>query len=423
MDDSIYALSSGTLPSGVAVIRISGPRAFPAIHALTGTDRRDRGMSLQTCRHPHGGAILDEALILRFPGPASFTGEDCAEIQAHGSNAVVRGLLSALSEMDGLRMAQPGEFTRRAFENGRIDLTQAEALSDLIAAETEAQRDQALSNSKGRLRDLAERWRDAILSAMAEIEAELDFSDEGDVGDDARMADLAPLIAEMRSALDTARIGERIRHGLTVTIIGPPNAGKSSLLNALARRDVAIVTPIAGTTRDLLEVHMDLAGVPVTLIDTAGLRSTSDIVEAEGIARARRSMEQSDLILDLGGSEPGAVRIINRIDETGQSPGARDGIIYISARTGAGIDALEAWLTHWARDQLVAGEPAIVTHERQRVHLTRALHAVSAANGVYDPVLRAEELRVAAQALSELTGRIDAEAVLGQIFSRFCIGK
>jgi tRNA modification GTPase len=418
--DIIHALASGSPPSGIAVIRLSGDGSLELVRGLTGTALPPaRNAGLRDLYMPGTRQLLDRALLLVFPGPNSFTGEDVAEIHCHGSPAVVAAVQQALARL-GSRPAEAGEFTRRAFLSGRIDLTQAEALADLVSAETDAQRDQALANAGGRLRTLAEQWRETLIGLMAELEAGLDFADEGDVAGLAEiLPGLAPLIGAIETALASAPMGERIRHGLTIAITGPPNAGKSSLLNALARREVAIVTPHAGTTRDVLEVHMDLAGRPVTLLDTAGLRDTDDPVEAEGIARARARAAAADLRLDLG--EKG--NIVNRIDETGDAPGLRGGRLHISARTGAGLAELEQWLTDWARRQLPAGEPPVVTSARQAHFLGETLAALREAEAATDPVLAAEGLRAAAHALGRLTGRIDPEAVLGAIFSRFCIGK
>ena len=331
---------------------------------------------------------------------------------------------AALSAL-GARPAEAGEFTRRAFESGRLDLTQVEALSDLIAAETDLQRDQALTQAGGRLRDLAESWRDQLVALMADIEAQLDFSDEGDVesagahAEALRAGPLAALAASMATTLEGAAIAERIRHGLVIAVTGPPNAGKSSLINALARRDVAIVTPHAGTTRDVIEVHLDLGGRPALLLDTAGLRETEDPIEAEGIARARARASTADLVLDLG---PGG-NVVNRIDESGDAPGFHSGRLHISARTGAGLPELEAWLADWASARIPSGEPPAVTTARQQHLIEAALEAVRSALLHRDPVLMAEDLRTAAHALGRLSGRIDPEVVLGAIFSRFCIGK
>ncbi|MFN3371147.1 MAG: tRNA modification GTPase, partial [Sphingomonadaceae bacterium] len=280
---------------------------------------------------------------------------------------------------------------------------------------------QAIAQAGGRLRDKAEAWREALIALMAEVEADLDFADEGDVA--STLAAVTPalraLAADIRTALATAHVGERIRQGLTIAIVGPPNAGKSSLLNALARREVAIVTPRAGTTRDVIEVHLDLGGRPATLLDTAGLRDTDDPVEAEGIARARARAAAADLVLDLG---PGGT-VVNRIDETGEAPGWHDGKIHVSAKTGAGLAELEAWLAAWAAEAIPAGEPPSVTSARQAALLQETLGALEAAQAEADPVLVAESLRAAAHSLGQLTGRIDPESVLGAIFGRFCIGK
>ncbi len=422
MADTIYALASGPPPAGIAVIRVSGPGSFDLVRRLTGTRvlPRPRAAMLRSIRDPDTQQPLDQALVLIFPGPQSFTGEDVAEFHCHGSPAVVLAVGRALGR-HGARPAEPGEFTRRAFLSGRIDLTQAEALADLIAAETDAQRDQALAQAGGRLRDKADQWREALLAVMADVEADLDFADEGDVESTRGATDaaLSALAQDIGSALETAPVGERIRHGLTIAIVGPPNAGKSSLLNALARRDVAIVTPQAGTTRDVIEVHLDLAGRPATLLDTAGLRDTDDPVEAEGIARARARAAAADLVLDLG---PGGM-IVNRIDETGDPPGWHNGKLHVSALTGAGLAELEAWLADWAAEAIPAGEPPSVTSARQAALLSQTHAALLAARQESDPVLVAESLRTAAHALGRLTGRIDPEAVLGAIFGRFCIGK
>lgn len=418
----IFALSSGPPPSAVAIIRLSGAGVFDVARRLT--RRRalppPRTAMLRSIHRSRDGQLIDQVLLLVFPGPASFTGEDMVEIHSHGSPAVVAALQHELLAL-GLRPAEPGEFTRRAFVNGRIDLTQAEALADLIAAETEAQRDQALANAGGRLRQLAEGWREAILALRAETEADLDFADESDVSPAATTAPIEALAAAIRAALASAPVGERVRSGLTIAVVGPPNAGKSSLVNALVAREVAIVTPIPGTTRDVLEVHLDLGGVPATLLDTAGLRDSADPVEQEGIRRARARAAAADLVLNLGEGE--GLRVVNKVDLTGEPPGIRDGVAHVSARTGAGLEALRDHLVCWARMQVPRGEPALVTTARQAHLLAEAAARLEEAAGEADALLRAEGLRLAAASLGRLTGAIGPEEVLGAIFSRFCIGK
>ncbi len=419
--DTIHALSSGAPPAGVAVIRISGPRALAIAAELIAPQKLPppRRAMLRSIFAAKTRQHLDSAIVITFPGTSSFTGEESAELHLHGSPAVVSAVQQSLALL-GSRPADAGEFTRRAFENGRIDLTQAEALADLIAAETDAQRDQALSNASGKLRDLAEHWRDRIISLMADTEADLDFADEADVSVTPATAGAQMLAAEIESALATATIGERIRDGFTIAVTGPPNAGKSSLINALAKRDVAIVTPHAGTTRDIIEVHLNLGGIPAILLDTAGLRETDDPVEAEGIARARARAASADFVLSL---DPHEGNVVSKIDETGQDPGVRGATAYVSAKTGAGLAELLQWLQDWARQQLPLGEPALVTQSRQAHWLSQACFSLMEAASEPDPVLRAESLRAAGHALGRLTGRIDPEAVLGAIFSRFCIGK
>jgi tRNA modification GTPase len=419
----IFALSSGSPPSGVAIIRLSGDGVFDTVRKLTGTRRLPpaRTAMLRSIRCPETSRLLDTGLVLIFPGPASFTGEDMAELHLHGSPAVIAAVSGSLLAL-GVRPAEPGAFTRTAFRNGRIDLTQAEALSDLIAAETEAQRDQALANAGGRLRRLAEGWREMLLDLRAATEADLDFADEADVSIDSTTPAIDRLANQIEAALASGRLAERVRQGLTIAVVGPVNAGKSSLVNALAEREVAIVSPHAGTTRDVIEVHLDLAGRPVTLLDTAGLRDSDDPVEQEGIRRARARAATADLVLNLGASGDGW-RIVSRIDESGMAPGFHDGAHHLSARTGAGLDSLVQALVAWASEELPAGEPALVTSARQSGLLRETLSFLIEARAQPDSVLRAESLRQAAHALGRLTGMIGPEDVLGAIFSRFCIGK
>lgn len=426
---TIYALSSGRLPAGIAVVRVSGPRALAALEALAGRVPPPRRASRARLTDPTTREQLDDALVLAFPAPASATGEDVAELHLHGGPAVVAAVLGALCRMDGLRLAEPGEFTRRAFEHGRIDLSRAEGLADLVAAETEAQRRAALAQAGGRLAVAADRWRSAIVALRVDAEAELDFAEEeADVaaGLAAAAPALAALRAEFAAALADAGRGERLREGLTIAVTGPPNVGKSSLVNALARSDVAIVSPHAGTTRDAIEVRLDLGGVAVTLVDTAGLRETDDPVEAEGVRRARARAAAADLVLRLfDGHDPGGAgqAVRSKIDRDGVPPGLHGGVLHLSAATGAGLAEAEAWLAGWAARAVRPAEPVLVTRERHRAALAAGLDALDAAAGEQDPVLRAEALRQVTRAMERITGRVDVEDLLDSIFARFCIGK
>jgi tRNA modification GTPase len=389
-------------------------------------------------RDPRTGTPLDRGLVLWFPKPASFTGEDMAELHLHGGRAVIASVLDAVLSLEAIRLAEPGEFARRAFENGKLDLTEVEGLADLINAQTEAQARQALAQAGGSLRRLYENWRDRLLRAQALTEAGLDFSDEGDVTAKAATGTdsiIAKLIAEIASHFADRR-AERLRDGFHVVIAGAPNAGKSSLLNALARRDVAIVSEEAGTTRDIIEVHLDLAGLPVILTDTAGLRRAEGKVEVEGIRRALARAEAADLILwlidatrpvsappeSLARGQAPILAVRNKLDLAPVE--AAEGLS-LSAKTGVGIDALVADLTERASEALGAGaEAPAVTRARHRGELEAALAALRHYEAAdLAPELKAEELRIAATHLGRLTGRIDVEEVLGAIFSEFCIGK
>src|SRR5215831_3735158 len=440
--DTIFALSSGRPPVAIAVIRVSGPRARTALETLAGRVPAPRRAGFARLRDRPGGDLLDEALTLWFPGPNSETGEDVAEFQVHGGRAVIAAVLAALGRIEGLRPAEPGEFTRRAFENERLDLTAVEGLADLIYAETEAQRRQAYRQLAGTLGQRAEAWRGQLIEAQALVEAGIDFSDESDVPDKLlgpALATARTLRDEISAALADENRGERLRDGLMIAIAGPPNAGKSSLMNRLARRDVAIVTPHAGTTRDVIEVHLDLGGYPVTLLDTAGIRETEDPVEVEGVQRARVRAQAADLVLWVtdatageGGGEQAAGaevwQVRNKIDLLSSGPAAcsSDQSLAVSALTGAGLPELIAALARHADTALAGGETSLVTRERHRVALRKVVEALDRAlaegpAGREDIV--AEELRLAARELSRLTGRVDVEDVLDVIFRDFCIGK
>jgi tRNA modification GTPase len=417
------------------VLRVSGPEAFRAGEALCGRLPAPRMAGLRRLVRAEDGAVLDEALVLTFPGPASATGEDLLEIQCHGSPAVVDALLAELAA-HRVRLAEPGEFTRRAFEAGRLDLTQVEGLADLLSAATEAQRAQAAAQAGGALRRAAERWRNALIGLMAGVEAEIDFADEADTIGSALDRDAAErLIEELGSAVAGFSAGERVREGVRCAIVGSVNAGKSALLNALAGRDAAIVSDRPGTTRDVIEVQAVFGGVPVTLMDTAGLRDSADPVEAEGIARARARAAEAELVLAVSAygnwadAPPGAIRVWSKADlreVPGSGPSQivlAGGPVQVSALTGAGLDALRSAIAAAARAVAGHGEPQLVTRGRQRDAVARARDAILAALGERDPALQAEALRRAAVALERLAGRSDVEDVLGAIFSRFCIGK
>jgi len=444
-NDTIVAPASGAGLAAVAVIRISGPATRDMLEAFCGGIPQPRHASLRDIGPPRWSK-LDRGLVLWFPGPASFTGEDMAELHVHGSRAVIGAVVDAVLTLPGTRLAEPGEFARRAFENGKLDLTEVEGLADLIGAETEAQRRQALAQAEGSLRALYETWRAELLAAQALVEAGLDFADEGDVVADVSLKADA-IVASLRAAIARQladRSGERLREGLRVVIAGPPNAGKSSLLNALAKRDVAIVSEEAGTTRDVIEVHLDLGGLPVTLTDTAGIREAQGKVEAAGIDRALARVEDADLVLwvvdatapvwspplDIssgnGGqlwTTGGQICVLNKIDLATVSGGPD--CIEVSAKTGAGLDALIALLADRAGKLLSsgAGTPAI-TRTRHRIELEAGQAALERfGDRSLSPELKAEELRIAARHLGRLTGRIDVEEVLGAIFAEFCIGK
>lgn len=428
--DTIFALSSGRVPSGVAVLRISGPDARQAALLLAGGVPPARVARYGALHHPTSGEVLDRALVLFFPGPRSATGEDVVEFHLHGGRAVVDAVQRTLADLPGFRPAAPGEFTRRAHANGKMDLAEVEGLADLIAAETEAQRRQALAQVAGALSRAVSGWRERLIRALALVEATIDFADEDDVPEDLTgpaLHETGLLRAEIAAAMADAARGERVRDGLVIAIAGPPNAGKSTLLNRLAGREAAIVSAIPGTTRDVLEVHLDLAGQAVTLVDTAGLRETDDVVEAEGVRRARARAGSADLVLWL--SDEGAppppdlpdALVVRTKSDAGE--GGVGGLA-ISAHTGAGMDTLLAEIERRA-EALGGGEPALVTRARQRAALAASLEHLDAAlgqgSGAED--LLAEHLRLAARALDAVVGRVDVEDVLDALFRTFCIGK
>ncbi|HXL67524.1 MAG TPA: tRNA uridine-5-carboxymethylaminomethyl(34) synthesis GTPase MnmE [Xanthobacteraceae bacterium] len=439
-DDTIYALSSGRVPSAIAVVRISGPKARIGLETIAGTIPEPRRASRATFREPASGDVIDDGLVLWFPAPGSETGEDVAELHLHGGRAILSAVFQVFGAIDGFRPAQAGEFTRRALANNKLDLAAVEGLGDLVAAETAAQRRQAMAQYRGALSREVEAWRARLIEAMSLVEAAIDFSDEGDVPQNllAPAAEIArELGEEIKRALDDGRRGERLRDGFVVAIAGAPNVGKSTLLNRLAAREVAIVSALPGTTRDAIEVALDLAGVPVVLVDTAGVRDTSDPVEAEGVRRALARAQSADLVLwliDASGGAPERAATSERsievwtksdvLDSEAQRTLSEQGSIRISAKTGAGMDELIALLAREA--SALAGEPALVTRERQRHALKEAVERLGSALQIAvagQEELFAEELRLAARALGRVTGAVGVEEVLDAIFRNFCVGK
>ncbi|KQQ78505.1 tRNA modification GTPase TrmE [Rhizobium sp. Leaf321] len=429
--DTIFALSSGALPAGLAVIRLSGNQAFTAAETLAGRLATDRKASLRTIRG-RNGAIIDQGLVVGFPGPNSFTGEDCVELHVHGSRAVVSALVLELEQIDGLRLAEAGEFSRRAFENGKLDLVEIEGLADLISAETEMQRRLAVEQSFGGQSALYIDWAERLTRSRALIEAELDFADEDDVPGSVServWSEVGQISLELLQHLETAKSGEIIRDGYKIVIAGPPNAGKSSLLNALANRDVAIVTERAGTTRDILHVDLDMSGYLVRFFDTAGLRESDDIVEVEGIRRARVAIEQADMILALNEidspalqnhefSQANVLTVGTKLDAHAPSD---DFDLCISTKTGDGLELLRETILRKIT-ALWAGS-LVPNRARQVDALKDASNFIAEALNGTELDLRAESLRAAASALGRITGRVDVEQLLDVIFSQFCIGK
>ena len=426
--DTIMALSSGALPAGVAVIRLSGPGVQAALAEVGAGVPRPRQLSL---RNIGAGQVLDQGLVAFFPAPHSFTGEDCAELQVHGSPAGVKAILNQLGTM-GLRLAEAGEFTRRAFENGKLDLVEIEGLGDLLSAETEKQRQQALARFDGRLTETITLWRESLLDLRAEIEARLDFSDEGDVAEDLPghwQTQLHELETAIQAALASLEGGRIIREGIRIALAGAPNVGKSSLINALASSDLAIVSDEAGTTRDVREVPLDINGQLFILLDLAGLRESQSKAEVEGVRRAQQAIEMADIVLWLSAPDvaditpPKITGQILRIGTKADLGAQADVDISISTRSTEGMPALRQRLAGLAED-LAGTEPSLVSHERDRLALSSALAALDETRrNLGDWELAAESLRRASAALERLIGRIDAERVLDRLFTSFCIGK
>src|SRR2546429_1687150 len=445
-DQTIFALSSGRPPSAIALVRVSGPQAGKIVTALAGKLPPPR-MAARALLGDVGQRPIDDAVVLWFPGPASATGEDVAEFHVHGGRAVLAALLAALSGFEDVRAAEPGEFTRRAFENGKLDLTEAEGLDDLIHADTDRQRRQALRQLKGLLGDRARDWRAQIIEASALIEAGIDFSDEGDVPAELiapALARVKVLLTEIEEVLAGQGRSERLRDGLVVAIAGPPNVGKSTLMNQLARREVAIVSPHAGTTRDIIEVQLDLDGYPVTVIDTAGIRETEDPVEQEGVRRARTRAAEADLVLWMidsqheqspqqGAAPVWTVRNKIDLDAVGtDAPKPRQAAAAgeerrlgsdfgISASRGDGIPELISALVAFARDYLGSGEEGLISRARQRQLLQETADSLQRSLEVMGKgeELTAEELRGGAHCLGRLLGRVDVEGILDAAFRVF----
>jgi tRNA modification GTPase len=449
---TVYAPASGVGRAAITVVRLSGPASDAALRTLCGADLpADRVAALKTLRDPRNGDPLDRALVIRFAAPRSFTGESMVELHITGGRAVLNAVLGALATIPSLRPAEAGEFAWRAFENGKLDLSQVEGLADLVDAQTDAQRRQALRIAGGALTRQTSSIRSLLMRAMALVEAQIDFSDQEDV-DTVGLADarrFAGQAAELiRQTLANAHSGEALRDGFVVVIAGPPNVGKSTLMNTLARRDVSIVSTIPGTTRDVIEVHLDLRGYPVTLVDTAGMREANDPIEKEGISRALQRVDAADLTLwlidkgedvvtarrNMPSSRENSPRLVVRtkIDVNGNAPeqpvdsmGKEAAQLSISAKTGAGISELLDAVANHAEQQLAGQGPALITQERHRLAFEEALKQIEANFTRPDdaPEIIAEDLRRAARALERIAGRIDVEEVLGEIFSRLCIGK
>lgn len=448
MTDTIYALASAAGRAGVAVIRVSGPAAFASLTALTDPLPLPdiRQASVRRLKHPDTGAFIDEAVAIRFVAPHSFTGEDVVEYHVHGGRAVIDALLAALGRAAGHRLAGPGEFTRRGFENGRMDLTAAEAIADLIAAETEAQREQALAQMVGGLARIYDGWAGRLTKSLAHLEADLDFPDE-DLPDGVAglvRPVLRQIAFEVRQHLNDGRRGERLREGVKIAVVGAPNAGKSSLVNALARRDVAIVSDIPGTTRDIIEVHLNLGGYPVILADTAGLRpdqighNGQEKIEQEGIRRALQYAQDADILLllfdgaVLPSLDPATVKLwdsrtiayATKGDVARTAPRVKgESLPVCSVRSGEGIDRLVADLSAKVADVMGASDRPYLTRARHREALEQVLASLDRAEGALLPELVAEDVRLALRALGRITGRVDVEDLLDIIFRDFCIGK
>jgi tRNA modification GTPase len=438
MTDTIYALASGQGRAGIAVVRVSGPQAFESLSLLTDQKFQTRMATLSKLINPNDQSVIDEAVIITYENPNSYTGEDTVEYNIHGGVAVRESLFSVLSKMNGHRMAEPGEFTRRAFENGRMDLTQAEAVADLIHAETESQKQLALNQMGGALFNLYQSWATDLVRALAYAEAQIDFADE-DLPDDEVKAHVIPVLqnvsCEILAHLNDGNKGEILREGLKIAIIGAPNAGKSSLINALAKRDVAIVSDTAGTTRDVLEVHLNINGVPVIFYDTAGLREeTQDNIEQIGINRAKEKASQADfkiLLFDatkemdketLSFKDDKSVIVMNKIDL--HKIDFEQDALSISAKTGEGLNNLIAYVsreTEALMDDI--GSSPILTRSRHREALEDAVSHITRAEKGFSHDMIAEDIRLAVRAIGRITGKTDVEDLLDIIFRDFCIGK
>lgn len=449
VDDTIYALSSGQGRAGIAVIRISGDQTQTLLCKLCKKLPEPRRACLASIRHPQLGDILDQALVLWFPGPNSFTGEDVAELHIHGGTAVISAVMEGISSLEKMRMADAGEFTRRAFYNNKFDLTGIEAISDLVAAETQGQRKQALRQMQGGLCDVLDNWRSQLIHILAYVEAGIDFSDEEDVPDDVNQHMFDNILAlrnQIMGHLDDGKSGERLRSGLQVVIAGPPNAGKSSLMNAMAKRDVAIVSEQAGTTRDIIDVHLDLDGLPVTVSDTAGLRVVAGQIEEEGIRRARQKIADVDVVLwvtdgtipeeahdfDID-SDQSLIRLRNKCDiDSGRAGRYGSGdktddnnVLHISAKTGFGLDLVMNSIAEIAQNLQSSGEYAVITRARHREALMRVVEFLGRILDHRNQAdeLIAENLRISTRELGRVTGRVDVEDLLDVIFNDFCVGK
>ncbi len=440
--DTVFATASGRGRAGVSVVRISGPHAFKALDKMTTKARPvNRMASVRDIFAIDKSYLIDEALVIAFQGPGSFTGEDVLEIHLHGGPVIVSSLMQELAKLDGFRVAEPGEFTRRAFEHGRLDLTEAEGIGDLVNAETHAQHQQALRQMRGALGAIYTAWREELIGSLAHLEADIDFPDE-DLPDGVAKA-IAPRIASLRSDIERhlsdGHRGEKIREGLDVVILGSPNIGKSSLLNKLARKEAAIVSDQAGTTRDIVEVHMDLAGYPVTIADTAGIREATDQVEQEGVRRARARAEAADIRIFMSDAKDGmdaevefpdlmqnsSYRLYNKADLVGdaelKSEDPRNFVLSVKTEEG-----LDQFLTQLEKDVVsmldVSGAPSL-TRVRHRQALEECVEALKRFDVARDPELAAEDVRLAVRALGRITGRVDVEDILDVVFGDFCIGK